>query len=97
MLHGIFKQYQIHGCIELIVALQGVCEDGLEWRPVCNRNIGGFVAFFGKVAIEERQLCHFLFLQSLENDTYIKSFKSFDVFLIDGEWQNRESHPTISI
>lgn len=77
MMHSIFKQHQIHGCIELIVALQGICEDGPEHRPVCNRSIGGFIAHLGKVAIEEGLLCHLFVLQSLEEDKHNKSFRSF--------------------
>lgn len=76
MLHCIFKQHQIHGCIELIVALQGICEDGPEHRPVCNRTIG-FIAYLGKMAIEEGLLCHLFVFQSLEEDKQNKSFESF--------------------
>lgn len=77
MLHGIFKQHQIHGCIELIVALQGICKDGPEHRPVCNRSIGGFLTHLGKVAIEEGLLCHLFVLQPLDEDKHNKSFQCF--------------------
>lgn len=77
MLHGIFKQHQIHGCIKLIVALQCICEDGPEHRPVCDRSIGGCLSHLGKVAIEEGLLCHLFVLQSLDKDEHNKSFQSF--------------------
>lgn len=76
MLHCILKQHKIHGCIELIVALQGICEGGPECRPVCNRSIEGFLPPLGKVAIEEGLLCHLFVLQFLEEDKHNKSLKS---------------------
>lgn len=68
MFHGIFKQHKIHCWIKLIVALQGVCEDGPEHRPVCDRTIGS-LTHLGKVAIEKRLLCHLFVFRSLDEDT----------------------------
>lgn len=54
--------------MNLIVAFQGISEDGAECRPVCDRGIGGFLTHLGKVAIKEGLLFHLYILQSLEEN-----------------------------
>lgn len=70
MLHGIFKQHQVHGWMNLIVVFQGICEDGTERSPVCDRSIGGFLTHLGKVAKKEGLLFHLYVIQSLEENRH---------------------------
>lgn len=51
VLHCIFKQHQIHGSVELIVALKGISEDGPERSPVADSSVERFLTRLGKVAI----------------------------------------------
>lgn len=51
VLHCIFKQHQIHGRVELIVALKGIGEDGPERSPVADSSVERFLTRLGKVAI----------------------------------------------
>lgn len=90
MLHCIFKQHKIHGCIELIVAVQRLFQGGPECRPVGNRSIEGILT----LGIVEIKKGLFFFLQCLEDsknnnhdievNVVIRRFKK----VIDSVFQN---------
>lgn len=70
MLHGIFKQHQIHGCIQVIVALQCISKDGAEHRPVGDRSVRGFLTSLGEVPIDEGLPCDAFVFESLDEDKH---------------------------
>ena len=54
MLHGVFKQNQIHHCIDLIVGIQRFFQRLAEAFPRRNAEVLGLSDSAGKVAVDER-------------------------------------------
>lgn len=53
VLHGVFKQNQVHGSVQLIVALQGFRKNGPQSLPVLHRQVPRVLPTVSKVAIDE--------------------------------------------
>lgn len=53
VLHGIFKQHQVHDCIHFIVGVQSLIQSLTERLPGTHWQVLGISYAFGKVAINK--------------------------------------------
>ena len=54
MLHGVFKQNEVHDSIDLVVRLQSLFQNLVQWVPGGHSQILGLPNAAGKVAVDER-------------------------------------------
>ena len=82
MRHGVLKEHQVHGGVELVVAVQGVGEDLVEAGPLQDRHVFGLTDALGKVAIDEGFAEHLALgdvVKALLDDVFLHLLKVLDV------------------
>lgn len=58
MIHGIFKEHQVHGSNEVIVRRQGFFQQFFYLGPIPNGEVLGVADALSEVAIDQRLLEH---------------------------------------
>ena len=71
VVHGIFKEDQVHDSVELIVGLEGVLQCVSEGVPGADWPVARLPNTTGKVAVDERLLPECLIIQILHECRYI--------------------------
>lgn len=69
MLHGVFKQHQVHGGVELVVGVYRFSENRLQAFPVLHWHVTRVLRTSSKVAINKGLLQHHALTSTLQENT----------------------------